>query len=124
MKKLLLGILGGVSLGMLFAPKKGDELRKDLAESDNKIKTFADQFVEMTKGASEEVQAFVKAHEKDEWVINGRKGVEELIGKAKDLSITAKEELTALVESAEKEGKKTIEEGKKAAKKAVEKLKS
>ncbi len=127
MKKLLLGLLGGLSLGMLFAPKKGKDLRNDLAASDNKLKTFSDGLSDMAKDVSNEVQAYLKTEEAKELIEKGKKGMEEVVNKAKDLSEVAKKELGKMAESASKKGNDLMNESKKVVKKATDaakKLKS
>ena len=63
MKKMLLGLLGGLSLGMLFAPEKGASLREKLSKSDNKIKDFGDAFMAAGKDASDEAKGFINSKE-------------------------------------------------------------
>lgn len=52
-KSLFVGILAGVGLGILFSPKKGTEIRKDLKDEVDKggtgLSTIKDTFVKMGK---------------------------------------------------------------------------
>lgn len=124
MKKLLLGLLGGLSLGMLFAPKKGEELRGELSKSENKFQIFADNFSILAKTASDEVKEYLATKEAQDLITKGKNITAELVEKAKDLSENAQEELHALLKNAEEKGEKIISQGKKAAKKASDSIKS
>lgn len=94
---LFLGILAGTALGILFAPKKGKELRESIKKERRGggygLDSIKDGFVEMGK---EVITTAKTAYESDE--------VQEQIGKARG----AAEEMA--------------EEGKKRAKKAVKKV--
>lgn len=122
MKKLLLGILGGISLGMLFSPKKGSDLREDLAKSDTKIKDFGEQLLEMGKNASQEMQKFLESDDTKELLAKGKVGVQELMNKGVALSDNAKQELKELTTKATEKTSDLIEEGKKVAKKLSDKI--
>lgn len=124
MKKLLLGLLGGLSLGMLFAPKKGEEMRESMAKSDNKMKTFADGLGEMAQNASAEVQEYLKTPEAQELIAKGKTVVTDTLNTTKSLSETAQKELKTLMTTAEEKSGKIIADGKKAAKKAINNMKS
>ena len=71
LKSLLAGIVAGVGLGILFAPKKGSELRKNLKEEEKKggcgLDTLKGAAVDMGKdmkgayGELEQTEKFKKA---------------------------------------------------------------
>ena len=60
MKKLLFGLLAGISFGMLFAPEKGKDVRKKLAKSDNKISDIIALFKAAGEDMSTEVKDFLE----------------------------------------------------------------
>ncbi len=97
MKKLLLGLLGGVSLGLLFAPEKGKDLRKKLASSDNALKEFGNAFVLAGKDASTEVQELIDSEEIQELLSKGKVKAEDILAKGKDLSAVGKAELKQVI---------------------------
>jgi gas vesicle protein len=100
MKKFLLGMLGGVSLGMLFAPEKGDKLRKKLAKSDSKLVDFGKEMLSAGKEASEEVKAFLEKPEVKEFLEKGKANASDLFEKGKDLSAKGKKEVESLAKKA------------------------
>ncbi len=44
--KLLIGFAAGVVVGMLFAPEKGDEMRRKLSKTGNDLKTKFNDFID------------------------------------------------------------------------------
>ncbi len=95
--KFLTSLLAGVTLGLLFAPKKGSELRKELSKSDDKIGTIGKELLAAGKDASEEVQKFLNKKDIREFVESGKAKLTDLFLYAKekgtDLSDRAKDEL-------------------------------
>lgn len=118
MKKLLLGLLGGVSLGLLFAPEKGSKLREKLAKSNNKLKDFGNAFVLAGKDASCEVQELIDSKEIQELISKGKIKAEDVLAKGKDLSIQGKMELKDLLGKAKDLSENGVSELKNAAEKA------
>ena len=126
---LLLGGAIGAGIALLFAPKKGEELRKDLLE---KISELCDKLKDVD---SEEVKANVE--KKVQEIKDGIKDLdaekikkaavkkgEELKAKAEDLVSYAKEKgEPALIDSSEAVLKKVIKVSKDALKKLEEKEK-
>lgn len=106
MKKLLVGLLGGLSLGMLFAPEKGSSLREKLAKSDHKLKDFGDVFLAAGKDASGEVKTFIDSKEVQELLKKGNIDTDALLEKGKALSEKGKEEVKNMIAKAKdkKEG--------------------
>ena len=103
---MLLGLVGGLSLGMLFAPEKGASLRKKLAKSDHKLKDFGDVFMAAGKDASSEVKTFIDSKDVQELLKKGNIDSDALLAKGKELSEKGLEEVKTLVEKAKdkKEG--------------------
>ncbi|HID92430.1 TPA: YtxH domain-containing protein [Candidatus Peregrinibacteria bacterium] len=102
MKKLLLGLLAGASLGILFAPEKGKETRKKLAQSETKFADIIDLFKDAGTDASEEVQKFIESDEIKKLLEKGTTGLDEIVAKGKKLSNSGKTELASLFENVSK----------------------
>ena len=103
--KFVTGIGVGIGLGMLFAPKKGEELRKDLKvkfdELLNKakeidVKEVADEFMEKVNSLKDELEDL---DEEKVLAIAKKKG-EQLKDKANELVELAKEKGTPVLEKA------------------------
>lgn len=116
LKSLVAGVVGGAVLGVLFAPKKGSELRKEIKEDP----------VTAVKGAAktmgDDITVTAKTVAKDE---NVKKG----LNKAKELSSKAKEKAEELYnenvpKDKRKKIEKTINKGVKKAKEIVKKIKN
>lgn len=109
---LFLGIIAGTALGILFAPKKGKELResikKERKEGGYGIESIKDGFVDMGK---EVISTAKTAYESDP--------VQEQIGKAKEAA-------GEMAEEGKKRAKKVADDmtakAKKATKKATKKV--
>ena len=106
--KFVAGVGFGVGLGMLFAPKKGEELRKDLKlkleEFLNKakeidVKEVADDFMKRVNDLKEELEDL----DKEKVLAIAKKKGEELKVKASELVELAKEKGTPVLEKAANE---------------------
>lgn len=53
MNKFLLGIIAGAAAGLLLAPEKGTELRKDLSDEANKL---SDRVRKLTKTSKKDIE--------------------------------------------------------------------
>jgi gas vesicle protein len=78
LKNLIVGAVGGAILGVLFAPKKGADLRKEIQKDPvNAVKGAA-------KTMGDDISCTAKAVSNDEKVKKGVKKTKELANKAKD----------------------------------------
>ncbi len=103
MRKLLLGVLTGLSLGILFAPEKGKETRKKLANSNTKFADIITLFKQAGLDASEEVQDFIASDDIQTLLTKGKIGLDEVVRKSKKLSETGKTELALVFENVSKQ---------------------
>lgn len=116
---LFLGLLAGTALGVLFAPKKGKELRESIKKERNAGGTGAESIKKGFKSMGKEIASSAKtAYESDE--------VQEQIGKAKTVARkTAKKAQARLEEETEevvKKAKKKATKAKKRVAKAAKKV--
>ena len=103
--KFVTGIGVGLGLGMLFAPKKGEELRKELKfkcdELLNRVKEIdvkeiADDFMDKVNNLKEELEDL----DKEKVLTIAKKKGEQLKEKANELVELAKEKGTPVLEKA------------------------
>ena len=106
--KFVAGIGLGVGLGMLFAPKKGDELRKDLKvkfeellnrAKDIDVKEVAEDFIKKVNNLRDELEDL----DKEKVLEIAKKKGEQLKVKATELVELAKEKGTPVLEKAANE---------------------
>lgn len=102
MRKLLLGLAAGLSFGMLFAPEKGKDTRKKLAQSTTKITDIIHLFKDAGTDASEEVKQFIESDEVKKLLEKGSTGLDEIVNKGKKLSESGKTELASVFETVSK----------------------
>ncbi|MBI5414737.1 YtxH domain-containing protein [Candidatus Peregrinibacteria bacterium] len=107
--RFLTSVLAGITLGMLFAPKKGSELRRELSRSSDKLGTFGKELLAASKDASDEVQKFFSRKEVRSLIDSGNAELSDFLKIAKkhgsELSERARTELESLVENIEKRSK-------------------
>lgn len=125
LKALLAGLLAGTALGILFSPKKGKEIRKDLKTEVDKggtgLKTVTDTIVEMgkeIKGTCTECYDEIRGSEeykegKEKLSLYAKKAKKE-VGKVYKKNVPAK---------TRKKIEKTVTKAKKVAKGAISKAK-
>ncbi len=120
MKKLLLGLIAGISAGLLFAPKSGKKLREQLKNSDERFVDFGNALLDATKDAGSEVKDLLESDEIKDMLTSGKKSVEDFANvieeKGSELSKRAQKELDTLVEDAIDTAKKAKTNVKKKAK--------
>lgn len=111
--KFIAGALVGGALGVLFAPKKGSETRKDLS---NKLKELMDNAkeidVEEIKNAFfekvEEIEKELKNLDKEKAMKLAKKKAKQLKDLSEDLLKYAKEKGTPILEKTAKEVKEKV----------------
>ena len=109
--KLLLGGAIGAGLALLFAPKSGEELRKDLGEKFtelvNKAKDIdSEEVKENIEKKVEEIKADLKDLDKEKAKKIAAEKAEKIKVKAEELVEYAKEKGTPVLEKAAKEVKR------------------
>lgn len=106
--KFVAGVGLGVGLGMLFAPKKGEELRKDLklkfdellkSAKEIDVKEVADDFMDRINELKDELEDL----DKEKVLELAKKKGEQLKAKAGELVLLAKEKGTPVLEKAANE---------------------
>jgi len=106
--KFLAGVGLGVGVGMLFAPKSGEKLRKDLKDKLNElfnkakeidVKEVADDFMDKVNELKKEIEDL----DKEKVIEIAKKKGEQLKVKANQLLELAKEKGTPVIEKAAKE---------------------
>lgn len=110
--KLLVGASIGAAVALLFAPKKGEELRKDLTDKINEMLNKAknvdsEEVKNNIESKIEEIKKELKELDKEKVKEVAIKKGEEIKDKANELVIYAKEKGTPVLEKAAKSIKKT-----------------
>lgn len=134
MKKFLIGLLAGVSAGILFAPESGKKLRDKLRQSNDSFSDFGNALLSAAKDAGTEVRTVLESEDMKKILNSGKKGVEDFLAvleeKSGEMSKKAQEELHAVVENAidaaqeaKKKTMKSVANKKTAAKKVAPKAK-
>lgn len=112
---LLTGLVVGAGLGLLFAPKKGSELREDLAEKCNDLWNKAknidvDEVKKDIEKRIKKLQKEVKDLDKEKALKLAKQKGEEIKKQAEELYALAKEKGTPVLEKAASDVRtKTIE---------------
>lgn len=127
LKSLFTGIVAGTALGILFSPKKGEEIRKnfknELKKGGSGLKTLKDTVTEMGEELEETaVEAYknvTKSPAYKKGKAKAKKTVKKVVAEGKKVVAEGKKALEK-GEKAIKKGKKTV---KKTVKKAVKKAK-
>ncbi len=82
LKALVAGLALGSLVGLLFAPKKGSEFRKDLKkdfkEGNYGVNAFKDTFMEMGKDMSNFTSDVSKHEEVQEYLVKGKKAAKDV----------------------------------------------
>lgn len=102
--KFLTGALVGVGLGMLFAPKSGKELRKDLKDKFDELVKRAkdidtDEVREYIENKVEEIQMELASLDKEKVLKIAKAKASDIANKATELVEYAKEKGTPMLES-------------------------
>jgi gas vesicle protein len=128
MKKFIIGLLAGISAGILFAPKSGEKLRAELKKSDAKFNDFGKSLVDAASSAGTEVQTFLQSKEMQDILQSGKKSADDFLSflekKGGELSKTAQAELDNIVDSAIKTAKGTKKSAQKKANSVAKQVKS
>lgn len=97
MKKLLFGLIAGISAGLLFAPKSGKNLRKELRKSDSKFTAFGQALRDAAKDVGDEAKGVLNSKDVQEMIASGKKSAEDLLAlletKSEEMSTKARKEL-------------------------------
>lgn len=108
--KFLAGATIGAGLGMLFSPKKGEELRKDLKKAYDdmliKVKDIdVDEVKESVENKIEEIKVSLTDLDKETVLKKAKEMSDAIVEKANDLVSYAKEKGTPIVEAAAEEAR-------------------
>ena len=109
--KFIIGGLIGAGIALLFAPKSGEELRKDLGEKITKLINKAkdidsEEVKENIEKKVNEIKEDLKDLDREKVKKIAAKKAEEIKGKAEDLVVYAKEKGTPVLEKTAKSIKK------------------
>ena len=136
-KGLLTGIAVGGLVGMLFAPKKGSELRdsikQDIDGGNYGLNAFKDAFIGMGKDAGDFASQVAKHDDVKEYLVKGKKAKQDVQDRATlwleaNYGITetdikkAKKEVAKKTKKAKLVAGKTVKKAQKAAKTAAAKV--
>jgi gas vesicle protein len=103
MKKFFLGLLAGISAGILFAPQSGKKLRERLKNSNMRMNDFSDALFETAKNAGTEARNFIESPEAKEILTSGKKNINDFLSfleeKGKLLSKRGQKEVECIVSS-------------------------
>lgn len=106
MKKFVIGLLAGISAGLLFAPKAGKKFREELKTSDAKFTAFGNALADAAKDVGGEVRTLVESKDVQELLASGKESAEKLLNvlqqKSTELSEQAKKQLNDAVTTAAK----------------------
>lgn len=110
--KFILGAGIGASLALLFAPKKGSELREDLKKKIDELLNQAkdidlEDFSEVFIKKIEELKEEIKELDKEKVLKIAKEKSEDLKNKSEELIVLAKEKGTPVLESIAKDVKKS-----------------
>lgn len=139
LKGLITGLALGGLVGMLFAPKKGAELRdsikKDIDGGNYGLNAFKDAFITMGKDVGNFTSEVTQHEDVQEYLVKGKRAAQDVQDKAilwleanygitEDDLTKARKEVTKKTKKAKKVAGKTITKAKKAANSAAKKAKS
>ncbi len=126
MKKILLGLVAGISAGLLFAPKSGKILRKELRKSDAKFSAFGNALVDAAKDVGDEAKGVINSKDVQDLIASGKKSAEDLMAlletKSEEMSAKARQELDKVLNIALFKADKAEEKADEALDKAHDKV--
>lgn len=122
----LVGIVTGTLVGVLFAPKKGDDLRKNLQKERAKGGSGVDTLKNAYKGLGKEIAGSAKdayrSEEVQKAVSKAKKGLNKVKKDAEDFIHESMEQIEGMATDAKKKGEKIVKKKINTAKKAVKKV--
>lgn len=118
--KIVVGALAGFGIGLLVAPKKGSETRKDVSKKINEVVSKAkdvdyNEVMDNFEAKIRELKEEIKNLDKEKALDIAKEKSELIKEKVEDLAIQAKDKATPLIES-------SIEELRKSAIKATKEI--
>lgn len=121
----MIGLLAGISAGILFAPKSGKKLRAELMASDEKFTSFGKALVAAAKDVGGEVQSAIDSKEISALIAAGKKSADDLLTlleeKSAAFSEKAKQQFDNVLGMAIQKADITVDEAKATAKTAAKK---